>query len=155
MQDVAVHDEKAQAFLAKAIEKCKTIGDGGKGFGMALSAVVFRDIMDHFESEKGPDGAWSPWSAFYADHMQRIGKGGNKILQDSGHLRQAFQPTNYRASSDGITWFNPAKTKKGFPYAFAHDEGGPKLPARTFMWLSEDASEKIAQVTLDFVLGET
>lgn len=154
MQEVAIHDEKAQKFLAKALEKCKQVGDGGKGFGMALSAVVFRDIMNHFEAEEGPDGNWKPWSDFYEDHMQRSGKGGNKILQDSGRLRQAFLPSNYRATGDGILWYNPAKTKKGFPYAQAHDEGGDKLPARTFMWLSEDASEKIAQVTLDFVLGE-
>lgn len=153
MQDVALQDEKAQKFLAQAIEKCKQVADGGKAFGMALSAIIFRDVMGHFEREEGPDGKWEPWSDMYDDHMQRSGKGGNKLLQDSGHLRNAFLPTNYRSASDGIVWFNPAKTKKGFPYAYHHDEGADKT--RSFMWLSDEGSEKIAQVTLDFVLGKT
>lgn len=152
-QTIALQDEKAQKFLAKAMKKVADAKDGGRAFGMALSAVVFQDIIDHFENEEGPDGPWEPWSKIYADAMSRRGKGGNKILQDTGRLRQTFLPTSYRKVGEGILWFNNARTGSGFPYAAAHDEGGDQLPARTFMWTSEDASERIAEVTLNYVLG--
>lgn len=47
--------------------------------------------------------------------MKELGKGGNKILQDSGRLRNSFKPQNYRSVSEGILWFNNAQTKSGFP----------------------------------------
>lgn len=147
--EIAIHDAEAQKALQKLIDKVKEVKDGGRAIGMALSAVVFRDIMEHFEREEGPDGAWKPWSDIYADHMRKVGKSGNKLLQDTGTLRQAFQPTSYRSVSEGIMWYNPARTKSGFPYAYHHNE------TRPFMWTSDDASEKIAEVTLNFVLGKT
>lgn len=151
--EIAIHNEEAIKALAKLEQKLKTVKDGGRAFGMALSAVVFADVIDHFEKEEGPEGAWQPWSTFYREHMEKIGKGGNRLLMDTGRLRQSFTPTNYRKTAEGIMWFNPARTKSGFPYAFAHNEGGEQLPARTFMWLSDAASERIASVTLNFVLG--
>lgn len=153
-QEVALQDEKAQKFLQKAMKKVQEAKDGGRAFAMALSAVVFQDIMDHFEKEQGPEGPWSPWSSSYRKYMDMRGKGGNRILQDTGRLRQSFMPTNYRKVGEGILWYNPARTKSGFPYAYAHDEGGPKLPARSFMWTSDDASEKIADVTLAYILDK-
>lgn len=152
--EVAIQDEKAAKFLERAMKHAKTIKDGGRAYGMVLSSVVFQDITEHFEKEEGPDGAWTPWSEVYAQHMERIGRGNNKLLQFNGHLRQAFLPTNYRKVGEGILWYNPAKTSKGFPYAYAHDEGGPKLPERSFMWLSIEGSEKIAEVTLNYLLSK-
>lgn len=153
-QDVALQDEKAQKFLQKAMKKVQEAKDGGRAFAMALSAVVFQDVIDHFEKEEGPDGPWTPWSHHYRKMQEIRGKGGNKILQDTGRMKQSFMPTNYRKVGEGIMWFNPARTKGGFPYAFAHNEGGDTLPARTFMWTSDEASERIAEVTLEYVLGK-
>jgi hypothetical protein len=85
--------------------------------------------------------------------MEQIGKSGNKILQDTGRLRQTFVPTNYRAVSGGIVFFNPAKTKSGFPYAAAHDEGFAKGgKKREFMWLSEIAMEEISDSALNWLM---
>lgn len=148
-QEIVIHDEEAQRFLTKAMAKVKEVGDGGRAFGMALSAVVFQDVDDHFQKEEGPDGRWAPWSKIYREHMERIGKGGNKILQDEGKLRGGFMPTNYRKVGEGILWFNPIS------YAHRHNEGTHGTPARTFMWLSDPASERIADVTLNFVLGRS
>jgi hypothetical protein len=66
-------------------------------------------------------------------------------------LRQSFIPTNVRAVSDGILWFNNAKTKNNFPYAFAHNTGGPKLPKRDFMWISNGALADIEQQVIKFL----
>ncbi len=112
-----------------------------------LEIGVFKDIISHFESETAPDGAWQAWSNSYDRHMQMIGKGGNKILQDTGRLRNTMMPGGgggSRATGDGLLFFNNATTKGGFPYAAAHDTGGPKLPKRKFMWLSDGAASDIA-----------
>ena len=126
-----------------------------------LSALVFEDVMRHFENEEGPDGNWEEWSDIYDAHMQKIGKSGNKLLQDTGKLRQKMMPVMSgkatRISKDGITWYNNAKSNKGFPIAYAHDnekDSRSSLPRRSFMWLSDKGLDKIAQQTLSFILGE-
>jgi len=128
--------------ILKEIEK-KWDKVTARKFGDIIAPTVFGDIMDHFSKEDGPDGRWKGWSATYAKHMETIGKGGNKILQDSGKLRMSFQPSDWKGQSDGILFVNKAHTKSGFPYAAAHDEGGPKLPQRRFMWLSPRGMNKM------------
>ena len=120
---------------------------------VAVSAKVYDNIMDHFNKETGPKGSWKKWSKSYSEFMTRIGQGGNKKLQGiNGRLRQSFQPQNVKETSDGLMWYNPAKVK-GFPYAKAHDEGGPRLPQRKFMFLSRKGMKMIEDITLKFVKG--
>lgn len=151
MAEFALQDEEAQRYLKKLIKKSSDIKNGTQAFATAISAVVFQDIINHFDRQEGSEGPWKAWSKAYAEHMEKTGKGGNRILQDTGRLRQSFQPSNWRQVNEGILWFNPAKTAKGFPYAAAHDEGGEKLPQRDFMWLSDEAKDKIEDVTLKFM----
>ena len=119
-----------------------------------LSALVYQDVQDHFKREEGSGGPWAAWSLSYRKRMQKIGRSGNKILQWSGKLRQNFKPSDWRRSGESFIWFNDAKTKSGFPYAWLHEEGGPNHPQRDFMWLSSSAVEKIADQTLNFILEE-
>ena len=151
MAEFALHDKEAQAFLKKLIKKKEAISKGQQEYVSLLSAIVYSDIIDHFEHERGSEGPWKEWSKAYRAHMQAIGKEGNRILQDTGRLRQSFMPTNWKLTTEGILWFNPAKTRSGFPYAAAHDEGGKKLPKRDFMWLSDQARERISDQTLEFL----
>lgn len=144
-------DKAAQKFFNDIIKRYKDIEDKDKKIIGILSNVVYRDIIEHFEKESGPNGRWKAWSERYAAFMNRIGKGGNQILQDTGRLRQSFQPTNWRVEGDSILWFNPAKTSRGFPYAKAHDEGGGKLPQREFMWLSARAMGKTEELILKYL----
>lgn len=146
----AVFDDKEFAeFLQKLKKNSVTLAQGSKNLAGAISANVFRDIMAHFDTEMGDDQTpWQQWSAIYGEHMYLLGKSGNKILQDTGRLRQSFLPGNYRIKDGGIVFYNPAKTESGFPYASAHDKGGKRLPQREFMWLSGIAMEEIAEVTL-------
>ena len=156
MAEVAIFSDVDDAvkFTKDLQKKIDSTKDGSQKFAGILSATIFRDIMDHFSTETGEDGPWTAWSQMYYEHMEKQGIQGNKILQDTGRLRQAFLPGSYRVVSDGYLWFNPAKTKDGFPYAKAHDEGGDRLPQRSFMWLSKDAMEKISSLTLAFILDE-
>ncbi len=149
---VQFKDKKLRNFLRKMQKKVKDYEDGAKSVIAAWGPLVFADVIDHFEKQKGPKGKWEQWSKSYQKRMAKMKKGGNKILIDSGRLRNSFQPSNARSIKDGILWFNPAKTANGFPYAKAHDEGGKKLPQREFMYLSQDAMGKIAALTLKDIL---
>lgn len=157
MLDISVFpdDKVARRWMAQLVARIAKTQAGARDYANLLSTVVFRDIIGHFEQEEGSKGPWTAWADVYADHMQRIGKGGNKILQDSGRLRQAFTPASWRSVSEGILWYNPARTRSGFPYAKAHDDGGKILPKRDFMWLSDDARERLAGLTLQYILSDS
>ena len=88
--------------------------------------------------------------------MRRIGKQGNNILRDERRLERTFTAhgeTSWRGVAGGIVFFNNAKTKNGFPYAAAHNVGGPKLPKRRFMWLSAQGRKDIMRDTMKFIVG--
>lgn len=152
--EIEFKDESLKQALKNLSTNLKYVKDGHKKFLGLMSSVVWGDIDDHFKKEQGPDGKWQHWSFTHTLNMEREGKGGNLILQDSGRLRNNFKPTNVKMESKGITWFNNAKTKKGFPYAQAHNEGGPKLPQRQFMWASDNAIERMSNNMLGFILDE-
>lgn len=151
-QEIEFDDEELRKFIESVISKTKNLEKQKEIVG-AISAIVFRDVMQHFADEQGPNGKWKAWSKIYADHMKQIGRGGNKLLQWSGRLRQTFQPTKYKIQPHAVTWFNNAKTKAGFPYAFAHDTG-EGVPERSFMWLSNQSMETITKIVLDKILEE-
>lgn len=152
--EIEFKDEGIQQFLDQISNRIAQIENGEKVYGGILSSIVFRDIMKHFEEEMGSDGKWEHWSFWHTVQMERQGKGGNKILQDTGRLRQSFKPHNWRKIDEGFLWFNNAQTKSGFPYAWAHDTGTEKLPKRDFMWASNDALETIMEQTLNFITEE-
>ena len=145
---------EAQLFFSNINKRSKDIKEKTKAYADGIASFVVGDVLRHFEKESGPDGKWKPWSKLYAEHMQRIGKGGNQILQLTSNLKNAIKPTHYRRSGDGIYWYNDAKTKGGYPYAWGHDTGDGRLPKRSFMWLSDRAMETVSQFTLAFLVGE-
>ena len=150
-------DKELRQFL-KALGKIDRKGRL-KEFARKISApIVFKDVMDHFAKEMGPDGKWKEWSPRYADQMEKKGKQSNKILQDGTDMRQQFKPQNYKLGSlkGSLIWLNSAETEDGFPYAYAHDndeEPRSKLPQRSFMWLSDSAMNKIAEEALAFAVS--
>jgi len=171
---VTFESREIQDFLANLTRKTKAIADMRKEYAALLSAIVYRDIMDHFANEEGSGGPWKGWSKSYSDAvdgkvafrtingkvMAFDNSSGNfkkprergMILQNTGKLRNSFTPTKYKADGQGIRWYNNAKTSSGFPYAYAHDTGGPKLPKRDFMWLSDKAFDRIVEQTLQFMM---
>ncbi len=149
------NDAEVSDFIRNMGSRLKKIKQGERKFTGLLSAIVFQDVMDHFKQQMGSDGKWDPWSKIYKDRQSKKGYSqGTNMLKITGRLRNNFKPTSVRQSSVGPIWFNDAQTKKGFPYAYAHDTGGPILPKRDFMWLSDAAAEKITDQTLAFILEE-
>jgi len=155
MTDVEIEfdSEAAEKWLDNIIHNTESAKRANKAYADALSIFVYRDVLEHFERETAPEGPWAAWSKAYDRHMKKIGKGSNKILQDSGRLRNTFTPDSRDEKKGGIVWYNNAKTASGFPYAAAHNEGGPTLPKREFMWLSDSALDKMAEASLTFILG--
>ena len=149
--DIVFDNAKVKRALESLVLRNKQIAERDERVIGILSAIVFRDVIEHFRRQEGPEDKWKDWSPRYSAFMASIGRSGNKLLQFSGRLRNSFQPTNVRKVSEGILWFNNAKTAKGFPYAAAHDQGGPKLPQRQFMWLSEKATNDIEEQILRFL----
>lgn len=148
--------ENLRRFVTDTLELLKQVKDGEQKYLSLVGAIVYRDVIDHFNKEAGPEGQWTKWSDSYFNHMQKIGRSGNKILQFSGNLRNYFKPQKYDKSGGGLLWYNDAKTKSGFPYAAAHnnDEARRTLPQREFMWLSEKAMDDISVATLNFLTDE-
>lgn len=70
----------------------------------------------------------------------------NALLVLTGHLRQSLLPSNVRQLSPTSIMFFSNDPKSG-----AHDEGDPSrnLPARTFMWLSSRAQERMTEIIID------
>lgn len=98
----------------------------------------FKDIIGHFQEEAAPDGKWLPL---------KFRKG--KPLQDTGNLRKSILPSNWKSiSNTGIMVFANA------PYGKYHDEGTNKIPQRKFMWLSDEAKQKMAEYIANKLIGD-
>lgn len=183
MSEVAIFPNLSDSdkFIKELEDKIAKVKNGNSIYRTLLSSIVFRDIMQHFKDEEGSDGPWEEWSDMYSDHMMKHGGGLGRILQNTGRLRNSVTPGKVRNVPGGYLWYNNAVTAKkfekttktttvfgktiskktiktqksgGFPYAYAHNEGGPKLPKRDFMWLSEEAMDSISEQTLAFILDE-
>jgi phage gpG-like protein len=113
-----------------------------------LSTWVYKDYTDHFEREMGPNGKWKKHSKGYTAFLKRIGRDGNKILQFSGNLKQAFVIENFRKKSDSIEFFNTS------PYGARHNYGLDGMPQRKFMWLSKWALDGMIKGTTDWVMED-
>lgn len=128
----------------------------------------FKDIIDHFEKEEGPQGKWPKRSPVTQDIYAAIQAGlrkppagspraaydpGNKVLQLTGLLRKSLLGNRSNIKSMGtnaIKIFSPVK------YSGQHDEGDAtkNLPQRQFMWLSERAKDRMAVTILDLLIGQ-
>lgn len=127
----------------------------------AFNTVGFANVIKHFSDEEGPTGSWNPRAQSTNNFYDAVSSGrrkppkgipkgafssGNKLLQMTGKMRQSLLPSNVTdLSKDSIMFFT------NHPYSRAHDEGNTKtnLPARSFMWLSDQAQETMAEVVLD------
>lgn len=140
----------AKRMLEQIEKNWNNIGNVADEYIKTISATVIQDIDRHFKQEMGPEGKWADWSPAYEQHMKAIGKGGNNILQDTGNLRKGIKESNFRKQSDGVLFFNDAKTKGNFAYAAHHDETAKKI--RKFMYISDRAMNDVAERTLAFLI---
>lgn len=131
---------------------------------------AFKDIVDHFNKQRGDKGKWKKRSDFTQQYYQAIKIGAiapptgesraqynpaNKILQMSGVLRGGFVGgTAKKRSRDSVI------IRSTVGYSGKHDKGGftdgifgkRRLPARPFMYLSNNARKLMLKAILDSLL---
>ena len=100
-----------------------------------VGAKGFKDVMQHFRDEAGPSRKWTPLK------RQRK-RGGSKVLQDTGRLRQS---TRFKTVGNVANIFNNVK------YAGIHNFGGKKIPQRKFMWISKGAVTSMIKTLARFI----
>lgn len=125
----------------------------------AFGIFGFKDIDDHFRQESGPSGPWPKRSTFTDMYYDLIAAGkrqppkgtaagayssSNKLLQLTGALRKSILPANITTKSkNSIVVFSNISSYSGI-----HDTGGGRIPQREFMWLSDNAKEKMGEYIL-------
>lgn len=133
---------------AKVLAMLSRVGDKKRWRAILKSLVAvfgFKDVIDHFDKEQGPDGKWPALSPSYKKWKARKYPGRPKLVLSS-RLRQSFLPANTRYEGpDGVAFFNPVE------YADTHDKG-LKMPQRQFMWLSGRAMDHIERGLLGEML---
>ena len=150
-QAIEFKDKKIKKLLRGIESRNKDITKHKKSVAKILSPVVVKDIDAHFQKEEGPKGTWQRWAPATVKAYARTGKSGNKVLSDTGRLRNSIKPGNVKSTSIGFVWFTNEKTKSGFPYAEHHDEKFPKGNPRTFMWTSKKAVTIMSTSLLKFL----
>ena len=91
------------------------------------STLMKKDVLKHFEDEKGDENVrWKKSLRAIREH--------GRTLQNIGHLKQSIQKTSdFFASIIGTN----------LDYAPSHNYGLKGMPERRFLWVSKSAGEKI------------
>lgn len=152
-QEVILNDKEWRDFLKSALAKSQ---DFGKYLMAAANIFGFKDVIDHFDREQGPEGPWPARSEATNRAYDIMGgsySSSNKLLQLTGRLRGSFLP-----GSSYIKQMNRLSVKlysdPTVEYARVHDEGSNNIPQREFMWLSDNAKEMILTMLLDQLAGD-
>lgn len=145
----------------------KTIQSKGRNIAGILKAVFgtigFRNLIEHFNKEEGPDGKWKARSpgtqlqyALIEAGKRKPPRGtpaaaynpSNKILQLTGALRGSILPSNVEnITQSSILIFSNSK------YGGKHDRGEDKMPKRTFMWFSQETLDRMAAASVQMWSG--
>ena len=92
---------------------------------------MYKDILEHFEKETGPEGKWQPLKP---STIKRRRKGSARILQDTGRLRMSI--SGYSDNKRAVVGTN-------LMYARMHQEGKGRVPARPYLWISDNIQDRI------------
>ena len=104
-----------------------------------MAAMGFKNVMEHFEDEKDEYGRkWPRWIKKGQRYTARPTKrGGNKMLQDSGSMKNAVK---FKATrSEAIVYI--INKVAGF-----HHDGTKKMEKRRFMYIDNSMFERIANL---------
>jgi len=93
--------------------------------------AMMDDVKDHFKNEKGPDSRWKK--------SLRAKLQGGKTLRDTGEMFNSIMSSLKVGKDYAVIGTNKE-------YAPRHNFGKGKLPKRQFMWLSDEAGDKIIRI---------
>ena len=106
------------------------------------------NAIKHFSEQRGPNGPWGS-TKFYDETggpAVRGGRGGTKILMDTGLLRGSILFEGHD---------HDARVYTETVYAATHQYGDPSrhIMARPFLWLDEKTKESIKDDFIPWLLG--
>lgn len=118
-----------------------------------ISAKAYRDVIDHFNTETDDKGKrWVRWSKRDPKTKKRTftsvrpyGRGGTKMLQDTGTLRSSIQP---KTEKDQAVVYTRNK------YARHHQEGTGRMPKRKFLYASSTLLKEVSILFKGFIIGK-
>jgi len=119
----------------KIIKRLERLEKAGRTISKPMKEAViigYRNIIQHFRKEEGPNGKWKPLK-----HRK------GKILQDTGRLRMSI---NFRGSG------NTGYLGTNVIYAATHQFGRGKIPARPFLWFSDETKQRIKKRFFNYVV---
>jgi phage gpG-like protein len=99
-----------------------------------ISLAMQRDVLKHFADESGEDGRWTDLTP--ATWAWKLKHGKTMMLQNTGHLRSS------NITVSGKT-FASVVNNSGYGRSQNDGNSSRNLPARPFMWLSDDTIEHI------------
>lgn len=123
-----------KAFLEE-VSKLVKLSKNRKGLNKKIAVVMQRDVQKHFEDEQSPHGKWIGLKP-----MTIIKKGSSKILQDTRRLLSSISVDSNN---------NKAETGTNVIYAKTHNYGRGRIPQREYMWLSQEAEDRIVNTVVD------
>lgn len=150
-EQIVLQDEEWKRFFNRLENKAR---DFSKILLAAVNIFGFKDIIDHFDKESGPSGAWPPRKAITDRAYDIMGgkySSGNKLLQLSGDLRKEFLPNLGNVRRIDRLSVEMYSTKV---YAHRHDMGTGGMPQREFLWLSDKAKDLMLTMMMDDWVGE-
>ena len=133
----------------------------------AWNIFGFKDLIDHFQKEQGPDGRWKERKTSTNDAYDRIRNvanprvsrlssgvprgsynSSNLILQLTGNLRKSAGTAQVKPHGGDTIEISSAS-----PYGATHDQGSSSknIPQREFMWLSDRAKDLMVKSILDVI----
>ena len=136
--------------IKKLRDKEEDIADMRNFWRSAGFYLVKRSIRDSFGKEQAPDGTqWAPWSKEYKKRMERLGKGGNKILSDNGELRRSIGYIAFRARVIVGSNLRYARRHQLGDKGWAVGGGG--MPARPYLGVTERDRTEILRMMRDYL----
>ena len=127
----------------------------GHVFFQRAALRMHGNAVKHFQDQRGPNGPWAPWAASTVARRE-AGRGGNKILMDTGLLRASMLAL---LVFGGLIMFrtvaHDARIYTETVYAATHQYGDSTrhIPARPFLWIDEPTKEKIKDDFIPWLLG--
>lgn len=121
----------------------KLFPEAQKKFLKLASTAIFKDIAKNFEAEK--DSGNQKWKRFkWPDgkirNQRPTRRGGTKLLQDTGRLKNSVLPFVEK---------NAAGARTNLEYAVYHNEGTKRIPRREFAYARPETEEKLEKYLAD------
>ncbi len=136
---IKVKDKEARSMLRNMIDRARN-----RDVALRYVASEMRnDVLNHFDTQEGEDGR--QWPDLKPKTWEQKRKDGHyRMLVNSGNLRRRNVPWNDN---------DKAKVVNDMEYAEAQNFGNKNMPARTFMWLSDNRLRKIVRYMINYLAG--